>query len=45
LEIIMLNRNAASTFIMAALLAATTGSALAADGENYRNWKDQWSGA
>ena len=39
----MLNRNAASTFVMAALLAATTGSALAADGENYPNWKGQWS--
>jgi hypothetical protein len=43
LEIIMLNRNAASTFIVAALLATTTGSALAADGENYPNWKGQWS--
>jgi hypothetical protein len=43
LEIIMRNRNAVSTFVMAALLAATNGSALAAGGENYPNWKGQWS--
>jgi hypothetical protein len=35
LEIIMRNRNAVSTFVMAALLAATNGSALAAGDENY----------
>ena len=39
----MLNRRVASIFVLAALLAATTGSALAADGENYPNWKGQWS--